>query len=259
MSADVYLGKLRAFYDQAKIAATAGFECANKVNCEKAATGVGRNLTHGAEAHVGTRYGEKTRIVVVSLDAAGGTFDLAGRQTDIEQVAGRDRRDINPHMRGTIDLLRVLLGQSKDLSPLPFYAMTNAAKCTANDGSHDMVPAKLFEHCRSFALEELRILEPEIIVTQGTQARAVLEKETTQVGPTWTSAVLSPLREVSEVSQWLQSLADEYLRIWRTDRFAAVVLMTPHPSARGGQWQRFARTCLDPLSWLATELASSAS
>jgi len=248
---DRLLRELREFYD-ANDLATYRFDCQHLPYCEKLAQSAGRGLKNGAEAHVGSRYGERLRVVVVSLDSAGGTFDLEERQKDIESVWGRSK--INPHMRGTIRLLQQLFDIDSDTSPLPFYAMTNSAKCTADDGKPNMVPDELFERCRPYAHEELKILAPEIVVTQGRRAKSVLS-DVVDLRSGWLESVLAvPPASDAPLRDWLLSLAQRYLREWDHGTHRALVIHAPHPSARGGQWKRFAELDLGPLAWLARRL-----
>jgi len=193
--------------------------------------------------------------VVISLDAGGSSEDLSSRRDTIESIT-----DPNPHMRGTIRILHALLEPDLNArSPLLFYAMINAAKCSAIDDRRDMVPAGLYERCRPFASAERKILEPQIVVTQGVQARNVLPQRE-HVPSSWLQSVLQSLPPaLPPVQPWLLSLSNEYLRACRIGPINAVTVEVPHPSARGSQWQLFARLCLDSLAWLVRQLLPYAS
>ena len=205
---------------------------------------------------MGSMYGRLPRVVVVSLDAGGETKSLREKRADVERVTMENG---NPHMRGTITVLRALFGLGEKVSPLPFCAITNAAKCTAGDGKRDMVPGALFVNCRALALAELEILIPQVVVTQGVQARSALS-DVYDVPTPWLDAALGSLAVAQPpVQDWLRSLSDEYLCVWSCESTIAIVLRTPHPSARMGQWQQFARTSLGPLAWLVMALLPSAS
>src|SRR6478735_2103914 len=91
--------RLRDYYASNKIA-VAQFACPHRTQCE--ADAEKRRLTRGVEAHVGHRYGEVTRIVVVSLDTGGHTADLDERTHTIEGVTPDNA---NPHMWGTYQFL----------------------------------------------------------------------------------------------------------------------------------------------------------
>jgi hypothetical protein len=152
----VFSSRLAEFYHQNHIAVGAFFRCANLPTCSVAVSD--RGMKHGAEAHVGTKYGQPPRVVVVSLDAGGEAKTLGERCMDVERLTKKD--DCNPHMRGTWRVLEALLALGDDVSPFPFCAITNSAKCTASDGKRDMASRVLFNNCRSLAIAELEILSP---------------------------------------------------------------------------------------------------
>jgi len=249
---DAVVAQLRSFYQNEHIA-VAAFACPHQSFCDNVA--MPRPLAHGAEAHVGSHYGETTRVVVISLDAGGDSEDLSARRDTIESITNP-----NPHMRGTIRILNALLGSDLNgQSPLPFYSMINAAKCSAVD-RRDMVPWELYERCCRFARSELEILEPQVVVTQGVQARQVLPSERQHIPPSWLDTVLQRLPAQSPpIRSWLIALGKEYLRTCQVGATTAITLEVPHPSARGGQWQLFDRVSLEPLSWLVRQLLSCTS
>lgn len=55
------------------------------------------------------------------------------------------------------------------------FAHVNAAKCTQNKARNSQADSRLFENCRGFLEEELSILRPRVIVTQGAKAHAAFE------------------------------------------------------------------------------------
>lgn len=243
--------RLRSFYDEHQIAKQR-FACIHKHEC--ICDAAPRPLTHGAEAHVGTRYGEVLTIVVVSLDTGGGSDTLDRRTEIVEQL---DHRSLNRHMKGTTRLLRALLGPDVgDSKPYPFFAMINAAKCAATDGKRDRVPDSLYERCRSYAQAELQLLLPDIVVAQGPMAAQVLSART-HIPKDRVTAVTEHFSS-SPSGAWLSALAEEYLRQVTLDDHVALGLLTPHPSSRNGQWQRFERLDLPPVAWLARALVRDA-
>tara|TARA_Y100000031_G_C8143169_1_gene348602 strand:+ start:236 stop:979 length:744 start_codon:yes stop_codon:yes gene_type:complete len=54
----------------------------------------------------------------------------------------------------------------------PYFAHTNTVKCCLNNGKE--VDKHVFEKCRNFLYEELKILDPEILITQGKQAHKAI-------------------------------------------------------------------------------------
>ena len=63
-----YIHNLRILYDNRKIGVSE-FSCCHLKSCREAAKD--RDLCLGAEAHVGEKYGDPIRLVVVSMDTGG--------------------------------------------------------------------------------------------------------------------------------------------------------------------------------------------
>lgn len=250
-----YADALRKFYDCEGIAVDA-FRCPHAHECAEAAHG--RPLHRGAEAHVGSRYGEAVRIVIVSLDTGHEPTGLRRRRETIESLG---RKGLNPHMRGTTDLVLQLLENQipEASSPHPYYSMINAAKCSGADGRRNMVPARLYENCLPFALREIALLEPHFLVTQGKRAASVLGALGSIDGGD-VEAAARALGTDGEATDWLISLALEYLRrVDLPNGDQLPVLRTPHPAARDGSWQRFKRISLRPVAAMLNVLVRPAS
>ena len=243
--------RLRQYYESQRLLVS-DFSCRHRETCLKAA---GCELSRGAEAHVGSKYGDDLRVVVVSLDTGGSAEDMDLRR---ERIEGNPPR--NPHMKGTAELLNAIYAHGRARSGcqdmFELYAMTNAAKCSRkapNDSSR--VPATLYGNCRDFAQPELACLRPQLIVTQGNDAYGALESPK-RLSETHESLLREWLGEFPElIGDWLASLAKEYLMTMSVDGREVPLMKTVHPSARGGQWQRFVRTGLRPVVHMAKHLA----
>lgn len=251
----MYVRSLRTLYDDRKIGVSKNrptFNCCH-LECCKTVIKKDRDrcLRRGAEAHVGEKYGDPIRLVVVSLDT-GGSYeerkmgeDLPERREIIQRVT---YDEANPQMEGTIDTLQHLYGYISESDLLQRFAMTNSAKCSAGkDNDRSMVPDKLYKNCREHGLAELKELNPQLVVTQGVMARNLLkyreidEKEIREHVPrlTWRDA---------DARSWICIQVKEHLKYWKNGNQCVPVLQCPHPSARGGQWQRFRRTMLPTLA-----------
>jgi len=248
MTRGEYQGRLRSFYDREEIA-VACFNCRNRQDCVRDAAP--RLLTFGAEAHVGSRYGQVTRIVVVSLDARGDSHDLIKRQAVVEGLQG-----LNAHMRGTKRTLGALLqGTGAGASPWPYFAMTNAAKCSGADDKGDKVPDSLYQRCRGFARDELSLLEPEVLIAQGVQARLLLAPLVPVPEPELAEAVaVLGVAGPSPVSTWVRAVGKKYVGLTRVGADDVVTIVTPHPSDRGGRWGTFELVGLPIACWLVQQL-----
>jgi hypothetical protein len=55
------------------------------------------------------------------------------------------------------------------------WAHTNSGKCSQNKDGHQQASPQLFKNCRKYLGREIRILDPDIIVTQGKPARMAVE------------------------------------------------------------------------------------
>ena len=249
-SASEVVDELRRFYDDNAIAC-GSFRCKHADECR---TDMSRRpLVHGAEAHVGSRYGDMLRVVVVSLDTGGDATNMERRRETIETIGDRPNR----HMRGTIELLTALMPPSmRDESPLPYFAMTNACKCSANDGRRDMVGPELYERCRPFALKELVMLRPQIVVTQGDLAHAVVKPYQNEIDNADLKSVLNECGVADPpASVWIKAMVREYLCSVSLESSNAVCMVTPHHASRGGQWPHFRRLMMEPIATIGRLLA----
>ena len=57
----------------------------------------------------------------------------------------------------------------------PYFAHTNSAKCCMNNKHAEQASRILFENCREYIPEEIKIFDPHILVTQGNYARTAIE------------------------------------------------------------------------------------
>lgn len=244
----MYVEKLRKLYDRRKIGVNREditFCCEHFACCSKAAAEAkpkGRDLVKGSEAHVGEKYGDPIRLVVISLDTGGDPDEKFGDSVG-KTLQSVKHRGANPHMKGTIETLWHLYGRSKESDLLKRFAMTNSAKCSGKDKSKASVPDKLYEKCRDHGLAELGVLDPELIVTQGGKAKYLLDcrdidkKEIREYMPCsiWDDLCLR---------SWVYKQLKKYLKYWNNGTRDVPVLQAIHPSARGGQWRLFEMTIL---------------
>ena len=89
--------KLQEYYESRGIIPGEQFCCKNQDKCPG-------ELSRGMQCHIGSRYGEKMRIVVASLDCGNGEADTI--EDRIRKVGSDAKGNIrNPHMRGTFKSL----------------------------------------------------------------------------------------------------------------------------------------------------------
>ena len=243
--------RLTDFYGERGIF-VCGFRCKHSDSCAEAAENSELKLERGAEAHVGSNYGQRRRVVVVALDTGGTSDCLDKRRERVEE-----QEPGNQHMRGTLRLLEAIYDEASNGSGkhhvFTLFAMTNAAKCSGGIFGTGQVGWNLFNNCREYVMPEIDCLDPELIVTQGVRAYAAIrDSEELTLSKAHQAVVERHAAELGkEVQKWIVALAKEYLRTVDIGGSEVPVMKTVHPSARGGQWQYFTRVALEPVAWLA--------
>jgi uracil-DNA glycosylase len=169
--------------------------------------------------------------VFLSLDSGDGdanpetrTFE-AVRRTEL----GRDvsRLHKGRHWYITHEFSLRLLGQFQPAlsidTVLQHIAHVNTVKCSANLPHRSQAPPQMYRNCRHHIFEELRILQPDILVSQGAEARKAVED-------LFRCAPFHPL-EAEGATGGLGLLHG--LHDWNT-----LWIQMHHPSARGGVFQK---------------------
>jgi hypothetical protein len=188
-----YCLKLNIFYKQQGIYPE-DFHCRYHSLCRSKA--YQRKMTETRMSMIGSIYGEKyPKIVVVSLDPPS---DLNGkfsrpdlRITESVTALGEawnytiDRP--NPHWAMTQIIVKDVLtiwgykarpnaavvaesyaGGRPIENVTPYFAHVNAAKCSMNNPGGGQAPQAVFEACsKAYLRQELAILEPQILISQG--------------------------------------------------------------------------------------------
>lgn len=155
------------------------FACVNKDKCNG-------DLARGMQCGIGALYGEKRRILIVSLDCGGGGAAVIEKRTEDIQ-----KHLFNPHMKGTLYCTSMLLGyinynsinpweqwtkvwneNNKDFvdKSIPYFAMTNACKCCRLKQTKKLEP-KYYRKCADHKLREIELLNPDIVIFQGNDSR----------------------------------------------------------------------------------------
>lgn len=99
-----------------------------------------------------------------------------------------------------------------------YFAHVNSAKCCQNYKYSRMANDILFKNCRTFLKEELKIINPQIIVTQGRNAEYSL------------NCIISKERNCDE---YIKLIKDEYIKLIKIDNLEILCINTYHPSAFG--------------------------
>ena len=228
------LDELEKYYRSQGILAT-DFTCRSKAECSN---GCHNTFNGPKSAAVSTGYedGDLPRLLFVSQDRCPEVLD---REERLPRSVRDGMENVNvcalprnQHWFLTHELAWHILKcfdkyLTKDLTlerVKHYFAHTNAAKCCQN--KRDKSPADwwLFENCRPYLDCEIRVLRPDIIVTQGKKARAGLE----------------PIVDVREE-------IDELAFIVRFDGRSLFWLHTHHPSPRN-RWRFYPQRDCNPES-----------
>ena len=175
--------ELKRYYQQQGISAL-GFDCTHFKHCRE---GYEEKFVKAKEAFVGTEYekGRLPRLLFVSLDP--GDSPRLGKHRTVDYVRLHEENDCrvaellkNRHWYRTHELAWTLLQRIKpDLriedSHL-YFAHTNSAKCCVNNDDKKAGPGVLFNNCREYLREEIIILKPDILVTQGDWAKHAIKE-----------------------------------------------------------------------------------
>ena len=122
------------------------------------------------------------RIVVLSLSAP----------KPYKHTEEDNTRHLNPHWRETLAMVRSLLHPfiAPEKFPMPIrnwddeditivqslFVHTRTAKCCSNANGNRPEPPKVYENCGGYLSEEISILEPDVIITQGDNTHPMAEE-----------------------------------------------------------------------------------
>ena len=202
------LVKLENYYRESGILST-DFNCKHLKQCikcqgccrplnltEETATDLSqiRNTFTGAKsAYIGKHYGDSiSRLLFVSLDPGAAIYERSnGNVSFVPAIsrtpAGVQERETttdedlkkSPHWKYTHMLANQILNLGLHSSELknatPYFAHVNAAKCTVNSAGKAQAPGQLFKNCKEYLSGEIKILAPDIIITQGKWAKEGVE------------------------------------------------------------------------------------
>ncbi len=176
------LNKLEQYYQSKGILST-NFTCPHKDRCSsdcKAFTG-----PKSAFVSTGFEANHLPRLLFLSLDSGSGEVNdhnrlpLAVRQ---QNEVDRDTLTLHKHKHWyrTHELAWYILRRFKPELAVEdakhYFAHANSAKCCMNKKQKKKADRILFKHCQEYLGEELAILNPKIIITQGNEAKFGIER-----------------------------------------------------------------------------------
>ena len=174
------LDELNAFYETHGISPS-NFRCPLHSSCSAGSP----NFTTAKASFVGPRYGAARSVPrLVFLSADPGRSPRTVEQRTLEGVRAHELAlDVAllhkaRHWYRTHELAFRLLRQFKAGLTIEearyYFAHVNSAKCCENNPGNAQAHHTLFRNCQPIALAELRVLRPDIIVTQASPAKDVV-------------------------------------------------------------------------------------
>lgn len=154
-------------------------------------------------------------------------------------------------MKGTGALLSLLFDKKLTPEIWKHFAMTNSVKCCAGESMRS-VPTELFWNCVSYALSEVQLLAPDVIVTQGANARVwALQAKPEDISCDQASRMIrSAFRDIPDgLYTIVLGILKRELKYIELNGQKAILMHSVHPSAYGN-WRRFSEVQLPILSHL---------
>ena len=175
------LDELEAYYRDAGILATA-FRCTSKHECSNDCP----DFTGPKSAFVSTGYEQRSlpRLLFLSLDSGSGAKNDPNRLPRAVRKQEEEERYVpglpkHKHWYRTHELAWYVLREFKPNLRIEeaksYFAHANSAKCCMNKPQRKKANAVLFRNCQRYILKEFKILDPEIIVTQGNEAKLAIQ------------------------------------------------------------------------------------
>lgn len=176
------LKRLEDYYHKQKISAL-GFSCSNYPSCNKGYN----DFTEAKGTFLSSGY-EKSipRLLFISLDPGREEFYRQSANRTLLNVQKHEiERNItslpkNRHWYRTVELACSILKRFKEYQGLQinqatqYFAHINTVKCCVNNPGNKKADNRLFKNCKNFVPQEVEILNPNIIVTQGNEARQTI-------------------------------------------------------------------------------------
>lgn len=175
------LRDLSRYYEDNGILSTS-FTCSHKERCE----GDCAEFTGPKSAFVSTGYerGDLPRLLFLSLDSGDGDENDVNRLPEAVRRQEETERDVSAlprhkHWYRTHELAwYIFRGFDPGIrleDAKGYFAHANSAKCCMNRPGRKKASAVLFTNCREYLRGELAILRPDVLVTQGAEAKKAVE------------------------------------------------------------------------------------
>ena len=219
------LNRLKQFYAQNGICAE-NFDCPCQNRCRAAVAKSEGHFTSARELGIGERYLDgRPKIIVVSLDPGSDDSQPDDRQlryanepTSDKDLGRKTRHWYRTH-EGVATMIKAVTHNSITVSQAAlWFAHTSVVRCCANLPNRHQAPRELFRNCRSYLEQEIRILAPDIIWSQGQRTFDAMS---------WLAGCLDPRGKLS-------ALTPEEVGCVRYLRNSRVWVHTKHPTDPSG-------------------------
>lgn len=180
--AETMFQRLSRYYQDNGILSTS-FTCSHKKEC----SGGSPKFTGPKSAFVSTGYENRSsnlpRLLFLSLDSGDGDKDDRNRLPEVLRQQEEIERDVlalpkHKHWYRTHELAWYIFKQFNPDIRLEdakgHFAHANSAKCCMNKPGRKQADRVLFRNCRKYLKGELEILRPDVIVTQGAEAKKAI-------------------------------------------------------------------------------------
>lgn len=173
------IDELKVYYKKQGISAK-DFHCKHYNDCSKGYS----EFTTAKEPYIGEKYedGNTPRLLFLSLDS--GSASTCNSKKTMEHLLIHEqersyfkKNDI--HWKATYGIAQSLLKDFIDVDLIEinnYFAHINSAKCCQNKKRNEEANEKLFKNCISYLKEEIEILNPNTIITQGEKAKNVINE-----------------------------------------------------------------------------------
>ena len=233
------LDELNAFYETHGISPS-NFRCPWHSSCSAGSP----NFTTAKASFVGPRYGAARsvpRLVFLSADPGKSARTVEQRTPEGVQAYELALAKFHKarHWYRTHELAFRLLRQFKAGLTIEearyYFAHVNSVKCCENNPGNAQANHTLFRNCQPFALAELRLLRPDIIVTQGSPAKDVVMKRL--------DATSHAVRQLPSAPKYKRNARYETGHLDIVPARMTLWLSTYHPHERSGRFAPQRRHC----------------
>ncbi len=186
--------KIKDLYQKLQIVPSPdNFQCLYFQECSKESLQRKMPFYTGNWAYVGADYGKacignkEVGILFVAMDIGG--WDISSRTFPDTQKAFREAcvNHKNPHMGGVSSIMRFLVNDKEPDVYSNQFALTNSLKCVEGTCKASTKPSKEMEkNCLNHLSEEIKTLDPDIIITQGVYPSDSVKRILGLTSPTYT-------------------------------------------------------------------------